>query len=268
MAATRLKDRKRQAIVSKVIGSIFCLIGIVVTCAFVIRLPLFTVQGVEVVGNKVIEKSEVEYVVRSIADKYYFGVMPVATALFYPKEKILQAIVSSSPRIETATLALKNGVALVTVAERQIYALWCRTETDCFLLDGSGLIFAEAPVMEGSSLLRYVGGISSSTSIRLGMQYVETKEAFLDIRFLLNELESKGIEIAEVHIDPIGSISVISKNKTTFLIGRRDDFSAALSRLEATFADPTVPVQALYREGKLETLDVRFLGKALFKERK
>lgn len=270
MAAIRLKDRKRQAVVSKIIGSIFATAALGVVFAFVVHLPAFTVKGVVVTGNKVVEKTEIENTIRHIVDKYYFGVIPVATVLFYPTEKVLQAIVSSSPRVLSATLDIKDGVAMANIVERQIYALWCRLDniSVCYLLDDGGIIFAEAPIIEGTTLLRYFGGVSSSTSITLGMQYLGTQESFLDIRFLLNELNSKDIEVSEVHIDSIGSVSVVAKNKTVFLIGRKDDFSNALGRLEATFADPTVPVQKLYREGKLETLDVRFVGKALFKEKK
>lgn len=266
----RLKDRKRQAVISKILAIFFSFVAVGIVIVFVVRLPIFMVRGIEIVGNNVVEKAELEYSIRSVSDRYYFGIMPVATVLFYPKEKILSAVASSSPRIKSASLVLDDGVARLTVVERQIYALWCVSSDSgtCYLLDDDGLLFATAPLIEGESTLRYFGGMGSSTPVVLGMQYLGTKEAFLDLRFLLNQLQSEGIEAAEVHIDAIGSVSVVAKNKTIFFIGRRDEYTHALERLVATFADPTVPVSSLYRDGRLETLDVRFTGKVLFKEKK
>ncbi len=265
----RLKDKKRRRLIGRVIDITFAFFGVGVIVIFFLRLPVFVIETVSVSGNIVLESSMLAHVVSSATHTPYFGIIPAAHRLFYPKKKVIDALASSSERVASVELSLRNKVATVVVTERTPYALWCEFDEPqhCVLIDKTGFAFAPAPIVDGSGFIRFF--LSSTTHVRehvLGTHYGRATVSFDEVLYVVYELTAMGLLPKEVYVNEIDSLRVITKQDVEILIGRPSGYSSALARLALLITDPTIPVGQLLKQQRLQTIDVRFEGKALFRE--
>lgn len=265
----RLKDKKRQRLIGRVVDATFALLGMGVIGVFFFRLPVFAITGVSVSGNTVLESSMLAHVVSSATDTSYFGVIPAAHRLFYPKKKVIDALASSSERVASIDLSLRNKVATVVVTERTPYALWCESDEPqrCAVIDKTGFAFAPAPIVDGSGFIRFFLSSTTDTSERvLGTHYGRTTVSFDEVLYVVYELTALGLLPKEVYVNEIDSLRVVTKQGVEILIGRPSGYSSALARLALLITDQTIPVGQLLKHQRLQTIDVRFEGKAMFRE--
>ena len=147
-------------------------------------LPQYSVSSVTVEGaNTVPTKLIYDY----IETRLYTGVHPFLSKdniFLYNPGALQREIVGFFPRIASASVSRSSLLATavtVTVQERQPFALWCSdaTETDCYEMDNTGFIFAQAPAPAAPIALAASTASSTSASStpvvsvpQAGKQYV------------------------------------------------------------------------------------------------
>lgn len=265
----RLKDKKRQHLIGRMIDTTFILLGIGVMGIFFFRLPIFVIKSVFVSGNTVLESSMLAQVVSSVTEASYFGVIPTSHRLFYPKKKVIDALASSSERVASVDISLRNNIASIEITERVPYALWCLVDDPqkCFVIDRTGFAFAPAPIIDGSGFIRFFLSSTTNTGVDvLGMRYGHATLSFNEVLYVVHELIALGLSPQEVYINEIDSLRVTTKQGVEILIGRPSGYSSALSRLALLITDQTIPIGQLLKHNRLLMIDVRFEGKAMFRE--
>ncbi|MDB5188050.1 MAG: hypothetical protein JWO50_570 [Candidatus Kaiserbacteria bacterium] len=96
---------------------------------------------------------------------FLYNVTPLATALFAAYPQI------ASIKIEHTSLFSRT--LTITIVERTIYGWWCDNFVDCYAMDATGKIFAQATATSSLQHFIFRGGISA-TSSPIGQMYLPT----------------------------------------------------------------------------------------------
>ena len=124
--------------------------------SWVSYLPRYSVGTVTVGGNSTVPA---KLIYDYVETQLYTGIHPFLSKdniFLYNPGAIEREIVGFFPRIASASVSrsslLANAVT-VTVTERQPFALWCSdaAQTDCYEMDNTGFIFAQAPSVSNAA---------------------------------------------------------------------------------------------------------------------
>ncbi len=114
-----------------------------------LNLSKLTITKVTISGNRVLSTESMRRVVDDTLSGRYFFLIPKRSSLFYPRASLEQLLLSTFPRLETATIDYQDlNSIIVSVKERESNYLWCLgnpTEKNCYFIDRTGLVFAKAP---------------------------------------------------------------------------------------------------------------------------
>lgn len=123
----------------------------------VTRLPVVTISEVTARGGVTIAPQTVVAVAEAELIGSYYRLIPKRFTYLYPKQRIIAAI-EQIPRLESVTIERVERTSLrVRFTEYVPEALWCQAE-QCVFIDAAGYAFAEAPVLSGTSFVRYQAG--------------------------------------------------------------------------------------------------------------
>jgi hypothetical protein len=154
VSPVRARRRKARYIL---LGIVVFLIALAVYgVSWVSYLPRYNVDTVTIVGTDQVPSADVYDYVESLLHTGGHPFLSRDNIFLYNPKVIQQAIVGNFPRIASASVSRSSLFATditVTVTERQPYALWCTddTHTDCYQMDSTGFIFAQAsPSTPGS----------------------------------------------------------------------------------------------------------------------
>ncbi|MEX2010212.1 MAG: hypothetical protein WD874_00175 [Parcubacteria group bacterium] len=194
---TKRKKEKERRI--KLI--IFSLLFIILTAGplYLARMDRFQIKSIQIEGTSVTREEDIEKIIASNLKGNYLWLIPKSNALLYPKKKIEETLLRQIPRLSLASASLLSPESLlVRVAEREPFALYCKRAVidgailpeDCYFLDKSGFIFAEAPAFSGDVYHIYTEEPSFENP--LGRVYLGEKQ-FRNISYLIEELKLLGV---------------------------------------------------------------------------
>lgn len=139
----RIKLYAYSAIIILIIIFIFYLIA---------YSPIFRIREFKIAGNRQISEDEIMKILESSAltNKTYLLLGPKnllpwnKKAIDFPKTSLKKVFIERD---------WFKQILNITVEERERLAIWCGNNNQCYWVDGSGLLFGEAPETEGSLLL-------------------------------------------------------------------------------------------------------------------
>lgn len=156
---------------------------IVLTAVLIWGTPAFYVTSVTVEGAQVLPEVEIELAAREALQAPLLGPWFPGNIAIFPATRITNALSAALPRIDTVQVSrtLRDRVMHITLVERQTFAIYCTAHEEsttqsatneeeiieprelgtfppltpgvCFLMDRSGIIFADAPQTEGSLIM-------------------------------------------------------------------------------------------------------------------
>ncbi len=269
-----LKRKKKKAFKVKI--AIFS--GIVLVILFglacLLRLRNIRIQSVTIEGTKVLEQSSLEQSVRNDISGYYLWVFPKNNILLYPKQKIINDLRTTFPRIKDLSINLKNSHdVVVTLTERTGDSLWCGntfpepTGSPCYFIDNSGFIFTEAPYFSGAIYFRWYGGSITndspiSTSIFTGSQMTNLQGFISSLRNL--DLDPYALVIRGENNYEI-YLKTTSGSTTKIIFKPSDSLEKISQNLSAALI--TEPLKTVRDGGfkNISYIDLRFENKVYFK---
>ncbi|MBI1838783.1 MAG: hypothetical protein HYR95_00555, partial [Candidatus Colwellbacteria bacterium] len=186
------------------ITSVIAIVGFTVYAVFFSSLS--KVKSIDVNGNESLSGDEVtsalEEIIRGNGNfRDFFG----SDSLFFWGNVEIQDLGASYPKIYRIAVNrdwLKRRIS-ISVEEREKFAIWC--ENGCYWLDDHGVVFSEAPIVDGS-LLKVVN-VNSDRFLNLGTRPLGGKEtenlykifAFLkDYGFVATRIEIENLEFKEI----------------------------------------------------------------------
>ena len=204
-----LRARRRRVRV----GIVFCVLVVLALIGYGIHyvsyLPQFSIQSVTVVGAQQVSPRLVSEYAQTILDDGSYHFLSRKNILLYPGVAIERAIANYFPRIASASVSrpdFSSTDLVVTVTERQLFALWCASPDTCYQMDNGGFIFASASSTSATST-EYIfhGGIATSTS-PIGQTFVSAHLPALTA--LLTELGQAGFTPDGASVDNDTDFSV------------------------------------------------------------
>ncbi|MDZ4284338.1 MAG: hypothetical protein U1A28_00760, partial [Patescibacteria group bacterium] len=126
-----------------------------------------TITTVSVSGGMTVDSGRVEREAQSLLAGSYFLLVPKRFSYTYPQNALVQ-VLGRLPRVAHASVTRTSRTTLsVVLVEYTPSALWCSTQGvredaeqdfggECLYISEDGFAFAEAPLLEGAVLLRYV----------------------------------------------------------------------------------------------------------------
>lgn len=233
------------------------------------------IKTVVVENDGAIQTDAIQATVAQAFEKTHAFFIPNDSVLFSGMNIVKKELHERFPRIEHVDLE-RVGVRtlLVAVQERTPRALWCgdivpdiayRSSHEqqtageeawgaCYLVDGTGFLYARAPIYTGDIFMRYYGSLDNASPIG---QYFLSSEEFLRWETFLEDLKEDGLLARALLIVDERDGELYLDNGLRILIPRTEDLDTLRNRLFAT-----VEEQAIDTSRNIEYIDLRFGTKA------
>ncbi len=257
------KKQKENYIKSAVI--LFSLIILIFTPIYLFGLDRFQIRNIEIAGNHSTSKDELSKIIIDNLKGNYLFVFPKSNALIYPKNKILNDISSSIPRIENINISLLNPTSIkVSITERKPIGLYCKelksSQEDCFFIDDKSYIFANSPTFSDDVYFVYLKEPAFENP--LGETYLPLDE-FIKLPLFIKSLNSLNLfpralltTPKEYYFELTGGGKII--------INRVDDLTTIKGNLESFLTDQEEARNPNFIEN-ISYIDLRFGNKVFYK---
>jgi len=279
----KLAKQRRRARYIKVAAALLVIAGAIVGVAYGLSRPSVTIKDVAIHGAEVLSPGDIEALVWQELSGHYFFLFPRRSVFIYPRHSAKTTVLDAYERVREIDI-LREGLQkiVVTVAERQPFATWCRdiveavdvediaTTTEeavgeskgsaekCYFLDESGYIFAAAPQFTGDVYFRYYGSVEVDDPIG---EYYVNEEYFRQLSFFLSALQ--GLDVRGTSLRVAGEDYEMRLSEGgSLLFGRDQDLTNVLNNLETVLLSDIFEEKGL---ADLEYVDLRFGNKVYYK---
>jgi len=132
----------------------------------------FQIKEVKIFGVKTISEEALRKKVNAELSKKVYFFIPQNNLFLFPAKKVKTDFLKEFPK--TKNVFIKRGLLNfleIKVEEREMAAIWCGLP-NCFFIDKDGVIFEEAPSVDGSLIFK-IDGKSRAEDIKLGDRIFE-----------------------------------------------------------------------------------------------
>ncbi len=283
-----LKKEKNQIMLKKAYIFLFLFILLVPALSLLSRWEKLNIINVEINGNKVIDKSILENLIKEKISGNYLFVFPKRNFIFYPKQDIQDELRAKFKRLSHIELDLKDFQTLsVNVTERTALYTWCgdtpfttqiteenqdetieKTASPCYFMDDTGYIFDKAPYFSGEVYLKFYGVVEKEDDTSIGFSFKE--KDFNNLIFYKKEFEKMGLKLASFFVDENADIrSYLSSTSSSIgpeLIFKSSDTpSQIVANLDATLSTEPLLSNFKSKYNSLLYIDMRFGNKVYYK---
>jgi hypothetical protein len=252
----RTRRYKRHGLRSGV--ALVLVVGLAWAVSWASYLPQLRLTHIEVSGTHALSSN----IVRAVAEaQVYDGRWFVAPddILAFPAAAIVRTL-ESFPRIASASVTRPSPLsqtASVVVVEREPYARWCASASDCYLMDDGGFIFARAVDETPRSPVVFMGAIASTTNpigMRFEPEHFAAIKSFVE-RFAETEYVPSVVTMGE------GSDFTVTLPTFSVLASLGEDPATLIRNLELALQSETLARAT----SSLEYVDLRFGDRVYFK---
>lgn len=228
----------------------------------VVRLPIFTITEVEVVGGETISHQEIKTEIDSLLEGEYWRFVPRRFAWSYPQQEILDFL-TATPRVLNPAVEREGSTVRVTLAEFEPVALWCdsgaASTSSCVFLEEYGLGFASAPRLDGRTFTRFVRVGEPATTSAV---YADTTD-FAQLRQLDSLLSEYGWPVVLMELDQARDVFVHLAGDSQLKITLRLTPAETLDNLQTVL---TADEYQHLEPGNFSYIDLRFGNKVFVNE--
>ncbi|MFA6076697.1 MAG: hypothetical protein WC735_01325 [Candidatus Paceibacterota bacterium] len=281
-----LKKHRRKIFLGKIAFYVFVFLAISFGLTYASRISVLNIGSIEVSGNKVVDTETIKMVVKKEINGYYLWFFPKTNVLFYPKDKIKNALRENFARLQNVNLSIKEDKILkIDLTERIVKYTWCGNTVDstvglgegdttsqkekCYFMDAEGYIFDEAPYFSGEVYFKFYGTTDSNSDEPSGSYFL--KENFGKLVSFKKTLENIGLVPAKLYKKDNGDIEFFLSRKNSVSIGPKiifkidSDFQKIAENLEVALDTEPLLSDFKNKYSSLLYIDLRFGNKVYYK---
>jgi len=252
--------------------------------------PTISLSSVKIEGATLVSEDELKEIFEKQTASSYLGLFSKKNIFFLPISNIEDEFTSSFNTIDHADVSFDSlHDVTVCVSERVPSGLWCenfsassddissvdnRSGDECFYVDKSGYIFAEAPKFSGDVFLIWNGFVKNisveenisedlSTSFPVG-QRLMSQEEFEKLNVFVENVSGVGFKVVSVVEVSDNELEIHLARGGKIIVSRDIDYRHTLENLDSIVAAKQVELKGAFFE-KIDTIDIRFSGKAFVK---
>jgi cell division septal protein FtsQ len=259
-----LKDKRRKKVLIRLAFALFLLLVIFANFCFISRTEVLKIQEIKIFNSSSIPDQEITSVVKDIISGNYLFFISKQNFLLIPGNEIEESILKHFLKIEEAKVSLlSKDILSVEVKEREVKAKWCDNtssdDSNCYLLDKNGLLFAPVPELFGTSLISFEGKLNGGDS--LGSVY-NSPTLFKDLFSFCQSLEKINFPVTRMVYDG-KDFEIYLKNGAKIYFDDKQELSKTLGNIQSLVESKTIETSPEFLN-KLNHLDLRYGNKVHF----
>ncbi|MFO0718995.1 MAG: hypothetical protein U0522_03140 [Candidatus Paceibacterota bacterium] len=271
----KLAEKKKKQFWIKSGAGMFALVVILSIPPILSQIPALNIQNIEVSGNEVITRDEIESYIREKISGNYFGIFSKSNIFIYPETRMEKALLQKFFRLESAEISFESLKSIsVHVEERKPFAVWCAStivdrvvtfHDDCYFIDKNGFVFSQAPKFSGNVYVRYYGLVKPDNTFA-SRQFFPSEE-FKRVASFITQIVSLDFHITDAVMYEDTDVELYDISGAKILINTRENLSLTFENLKSLLNDKvSVPDKEKFLEN-LDYVDLRFGKKLFFKLR-
>ena len=253
--------RKRRWVLIKWVSWLAVIFIFLALVVLIFYIPRFRINSVELSGFESVDQKAALAEVSDIISGRYFYIIPKNNVLFLPKSE-LENLFKNNLRIQNFSIQRNLSSKLtITIKERKTWAVWCAfaggAVSSCGLSDDEGFVFAPAPSVEGSAILKI---LDERGGDMIGKTFISKNDLEL-INNVINRLPQKFNErVSAIEIKK-GPIYHLDLKSGWYLI-----LDSEIKNSDIAFENLALTLNTLKeKKDNLEYVDLRFEGKVFYK---
>ena len=272
----RMRELKHRRMIARrrlgiTLGTLF--VVLVGGCVYAAHLPKLHIQTVVMAGNQVVDTDDVTAKVETYLSGSYAYAIPKRVFFLYPKQKIIDGLLSAFPRFKSVEAYRSNrNTLLITVSEVRGRALWCGADMlaaqDCYFTDDAAKIVSVSPQYSGNVYPRFYGGTLADPSHPLGQTFI-ADGIFQNLLAFVERIQAAGFQVKAVVLADGDEDSImldLGQGKTaTVRFLKSDDYATLAGNLDAALGQDELKQTLLKNKSNLEYIDLRFSNKVYYK---
>lgn len=224
------------------------------------------INKIEINNNKELNKAELEQIVENEIQGKFIGIFPKNNYILASKNNISETLVNKYKKIRSVKVEKKfPGSISVSIDEHESLLVWCKVESQCYLLDEEGVAYNVAdfnsPELQQNKLVKLSDSSNAEVSLGSKIMEKEYEEYLLKIK---SELEKINISIEDNFLTPsrmAEEIEVRSVNGFRINFSTQFSLESAMKTLSAVLKKE-IPKEKI---NELEYVDLRSEYKAFYK---
>ena len=258
------KERRHERNKFMLIIFVCAVFAILIPVGFV-RIPLWKIHGVEVVGTEVLAPEEIQTFVSERLQGNRLKLFPRATVLTYPRREILSSLEDAFPRAKNIKIDFewKRRVLRVSLSEREPFALWCKSEEECFFLDSQAFLFDNAPLYSGPVFLTFAG--EKYTEGRVPGSVLLDENDFRETMRVIDALQGMNFLPRVISLLSRSEYEVGLESGGVIRISRERSATSTMANLAALLEDPSLSLRNTQGGLSIEYIDLRFGNRVFYK---
>ena len=270
-----LRKRRNKKILKYVL-IILILFFVVGFLSYISHRSQIRISKVEFSGQVLVNQSDVKEKTFDFLNGSYLWLFPKNNVFLYPNKDLKKYLTNQFKRIETINIHLKDFRTLsIEITERKLFALWCDNATrqsqtsivedgsiteQCYFMDNTGTIFAEAPNFSGDAYFKYYGLVSSDNPI--GKEYLASSTEFTDIAKFVDTVRDLSLKPLYIIGKDNGQFVITLFSLGEIYFDTKEPMSKVGENLKALMRTPAF---ANLNNISIDYIDLRFGNKLYYK---
>ncbi len=265
------KKRRKNFLKKIVLLSVFVLVVVSVTL-FGITSDKLKVKNIIINGNVTVSRDQILADANVSLNKKYLWFIPTDNFFLLRRSLIEKTILTNMKKIESVKVTFSDTHTVqITVSERQQYALWCASASDCYSMDHYGFIYEQTSPATTSA--KYFGLI---TDTPIGKTYFEPVKNTASVSGTLVQNDFKNIStlftiLTKLNLQPESFTALdeheyevkLSLGGTIFLNDKKT-LEKSLTNLQALIDGGYIKTDEAFLK-KIKYIDLRYGNKVDFK---
>lgn len=268
-----IKKKKKRIFKIKLVIFFVIFILFIIGLSFLSKWQKLNIQTIQIEGNKVLDKEDLEILVKNELAKKYIWLFPKSNIAILPKNKLKKDLMNKFGRIETINFNLNGFNTLeITITEREALYTWCgetlpeitlpKEEENCNFVDLNGFVFDNAPFFSGNVYFKFYGTLENSIFKEQNFnQYVNLIENIKSLNLVPIALFEKQDGETEIYL----SLNVPIKEAPKIIFNTKEDYNKVFENLKIGIE--TLPLKNDLKDNylNLSYIDLRFNNKVFYK---